>query len=85
MMPLEYTGASYIGFTPNSAGGNDSRDFRFFAGAYGHIYFDISNQRIDKPNVDFSINNWYTICCYNNAVIINNTSYTGSTASNSIS
>jgi hypothetical protein len=79
MMPLEYTYQAYIGFPYILAGENDDADFRFFVTEQNHIYFDFSYSRIDRSNADFSLNNWYTIRCYNNGVTINGTTYTGST------
>jgi hypothetical protein len=82
MMPLEYTGYNYIGSIPPGLinGTDDDLDFRFFATEPGHIYFDFTNRRIDKNYVDFYVDEWYTVRCYNNGVTINGTTYIGSTA-----
>jgi hypothetical protein len=56
MMPLEYTGSNYIGFSYELADYDDDADFRFFAAAANHIYFDFSNRRIDQDNINFVIN-----------------------------
>lgn len=86
MMPLEYTGENYIGFpwqlvsTSESTG--DNKDFRFFTPEQNCIYFDFSSGRIIRRNIDFTLNNWYTINCYNYGITINGTTYSDGNKAN---